>query len=1023
MLNDNPVSINRRKTRALLYYLAANLEPVPRERLLTFFWPDLTRVSAQQVLRSTLYGMRASLGEWIQSCEDQISLVENTWIDVRIFEENLMDPTKIDKLTDGVNIYKGGFLSDFYLPDSQEFDDWLVVERQRYQNKLMRSLILLAKHYEDQGDNTRALEFLEHSLRFDPLQEDIQREAMRLQFLAGDRPGAIRRYDELRQLLDREMGVPPMLETRKMYDSILSDKPQVLTKSLSIREPKIKAGRKLPDSNQIEKASQSPFVGRHDELQVISQKINQQRLILIEGEAGIGKTRLVEEFIQQSSFLPLVGRAYELEQHIPYQPLIEALRGLTTLSDWPALWAEIQHNIPPVWLAEINRILPGIVENLPDQSVWAANEPRLWEGISQFLRELGKHRPWVLWFDDIHWADASTLPLLGFLLRQPFTEEVGFIATTREVPPRSALASLAQILHRENRLTRLQLRRLTLEEIRALSDHWHLVTQDDLLEWLYKNSEGNPYYLVEQVRQAQERDVIDHHGRFQPDKLTQAPGLPAGVYQVIRERLERLTDNASRVLNVAVAIGRVFDYRLVVEASGLSDEDVIDALDELRFSRLIIPQDSQRFSFDHNLTLEAAYQLVGELRHRVLHHKVAEAIEKIEHRDLDKVAGLLAFHYSEGNDPERAARFAYMAGQQATKLAAWTEAIDYFTSALTDSPAKQRLPILVALGTAHLKAGHYAKASEVFREAFKLAHSSDLKDLRNLIIQQLAGSLLPQARFAEVIELATELLSANQPESAMMAELLWATALSIEGADLEGAKQHLNNALIYWYENPDNDPAVLSQIQFEYGSILAQQGDIQQAIEYYRQALASVEKIDSEQAIERRILAYNNLAYHLLLVDDDRALEYAQSGLMLAQDRGVVGLQAYLYSTLGEIALKAGRLHDAEKLFTQGLEIAEMLAVEERVAGLNANLGLLAIKKGDIPIAIYRLAKAIGLVDALGTHHLAAQIRIWLAPLLPAQEARLRLDEARAIIEGSQRKRLLAEIEAVEERIELEMRS
>ena len=179
----------------------------------------------------------------------------------------------------------------------------------------------------------------------------------------------------------------------------------------------------------------------------------------------------------------------------------------------------------------------------------------------------------------------------------------------------------------------------------------------------------------------------------------------------------------------------------------------------------------------------------------------------------------------------------------------------------------------------------------------------------------------------------------------MVAELLWATALSIEGADLEGAKKHLNNAVGYWREHPDNDPAILSQIQFEYGSILAQQGDLTEAINYYRQALASVEKIDGEQAIERSILAYNNLVYHLHLFGDRDALEYAQNGIKLAQERGVVGLQTYLYSTLGEIALHNERFDDAEKLFTQGLEIAERLSVEERVAGLIGKFGIARLEE------------------------------------------------------------------------------
>jgi tetratricopeptide (TPR) repeat protein len=277
--------------------------------------------------------------------------------------------------------------------------------------------------------------------------------------------------------------------------------------------------------------------------------------------------------------------------------------------------------------------------------------------------------------------------------------------------------------------------------------------------------------------------------------------------------------------------------------------------------------------------------------------------------------------------------------------------------------------------------------------------------------------LILQARFAEVIQLSKKILATKETDSAEAAELVWGVALSLEGADLEEATHHLMAAQKLWQAGNSSSLPDLAQIQFELGSVAAQQGNLEKAISFYRQSLATSLESDKDDIIDQRILAYNNLAYHLLLYGDASAEEYAQAGLRLSQEKGSVGLQPYLYSTLGEIALANDDLHGAETNFNTGLAIAERLAIPERIAGLTANLGLVAMRQGKTTLAIHRLSTALAKASVLGTRHLAAQICIWLVPLLPPEEAHLRLSEARAIAESSGRRRLLAEIERLEREI------
>jgi DNA-binding SARP family transcriptional activator len=224
LLDQQPLRVTRRKSRALVYYLASHAGPLTRDHLLAFFWPDHDRPAAQQILRTTLHGLRQALGPSLIVDEDSLTLAPDTRIDTRLFESSLGQvTTDLQRLTSTLDLYRGDFLEGFILQDAPDFDDWVTAEREHYRRLVVRGLTVLSQLHEINHDLPAALEVLNRALTFDPLQEDLQRAALRMQYLSGDRAGAIRRYDHLRKLLDKEMGVPPMAETRALYDAILTD--------------------------------------------------------------------------------------------------------------------------------------------------------------------------------------------------------------------------------------------------------------------------------------------------------------------------------------------------------------------------------------------------------------------------------------------------------------------------------------------------------------------------------------------------------------------------------------------------------------------------------------------------------------------------------------------------------------------------------------------------------------------------------------------------------------------------------
>jgi DNA-binding SARP family transcriptional activator len=371
VLDGQAISISRRKSRALLYYVAAQPVPVSRERLLNFFWPDYERPAAQRNLRSTLYNLRQIVAPLLLVEDNVLGVAPQIQVDVLAFEQTLSLPSlDITTLSETLALYQGDFLSGVQLPDSPAFEDWLFLERERLRRLTIRGLSRLSHMHEAQGHYQMALESLDRALSFDPLQEDLQRACLRLHYLAGDRAGAIRRYERLRQMLDTEMGVPPMAETHALYDAIITDtfKPEptrpAIQSTATLKQdipPVINATWPASQPNPTSDLSVIlPFTGRVRELERLRDLAQSQKFVLIEGEAGIGKTRLIAEFrhtlTSQPHPLILVGQGRELEHALPYHPLIEALRSLFKSDHWASLRPGLE--LLPVWQAEVGRLVP-----------------------------------------------------------------------------------------------------------------------------------------------------------------------------------------------------------------------------------------------------------------------------------------------------------------------------------------------------------------------------------------------------------------------------------------------------------------------------------------------------------------------------------------------------------------------------------------------------------------------------------------------------------------------------------------
>jgi len=1041
-LHGQPLDTLRRKNRAVMYFIAAHPKAISRDQVLARFWPDDQRGAAQQSFRTMLHEMRKALGDALVIDRESLSLANTVVVDARAFEPAITTPTTgIEPLERALALYAGDFLDGFTLADTPSFDDWTASERERYRLLAVRGFASLARLREANHDGVAALDAVESALKLDSLQEDLHRTAMRLRYHTGDRVGAIRQFESLRRLLDDELGVAPMPETRALYDRIITDR---LTQTSHAAQPPTSSRARASAPLEVQQPATAErgdaailtYIGRAREHELLRRAESEGKLALIEGEPGIGKTRLAEEFAGGQAALVLRGTAHELEQSLPYQPVIEALRSLTARVDWPALCGALQ--LAPMWLNEAARLVPELAAEPEAIATSPPNGSKVWESILRLLQSLAQRQRVILFLDDLQWADSTTLGLIGYLARRTTSPSLLLLCTTRLVEPNSKLAGLLQSLAREGKLARIQPGPLSPKEVSTLVGEFNGSSSEWFAEWLADKSEGNPFFATELLRFAKANGWLDDDAP-RPPALTMAAAatVPETIRDLIASRMNHLSEPTRRTLDIAAVIGREFNFDLIVQVSQSDEISVLDAFDELRAAALVQPGRDDDFRFDHSLTLDVTLREMGTTRNRALHRRVAEALDapsttprhplegvlrvaqgrlRAHDAELTPVAGSIAQHYFAGNAPDRAAPYALRAGQFAASIAAWAEAIAFFEQALNAGPVDLRIAALTSLGESHFHNGDLRQATRALQSALDATQASGADFATDFaaieaIYESLTQALLPQGRYAEVIANGEALLRNGPPELALYAEFVMGTGLDVESAHPAEAERHLREAeRLLNQSRTFNSRVTLAKLRFHLANVLGQQGKTQQAIAMYWGVLNLVRQDESTLDLQRHILLYNQLAYYLHLVGDPTAAEYAQAGLKFAREKGSLTHQSYLLSTSGEIALAQGDLDAAERFFSEGLAVAEHLSTPERIAGHTANLGLIARQRGQTAVARERLTRALALADELGAQHLSARIRAWLIPLLPADEARAMLHETRILAEQSGYGKLLDEL-------------
>lgn len=703
-------------TRSLFAYLLLNRErPTNRNSLAYLFWPRGTESAARRNLRQYLHRTRRALDE--AGCSPdlllsdgssvQINPTTDVWLDVEAFRKGVSNGVGIEQLKIAVQHYKGELLEDIY-------EDWCQPEREALQQLYQAALERLGAALEFGGQLEEAASFALLQIHNDPFNESAHRRLMRLYHRMNDRSRAAHQYNELTRLLEKELGVEPHPETTALYEAIQQGR---LPSQEDADAPARLRPKPAPEN--------PPLVGRQSELEVLGEACRQARfgkggLVLVNGESGVGKTRLVQEFISGDPQRGiLVGTCHELEARTPYAPFRKIVENAIQMLPAPAA-------LPSGTLAALAELAPGLQSALglpahnPDATT---DKAQMLKAFIELLSSLLVQRsPLILVLDNLQWADVPTWEILADLSSHAASAPLVILGICRLEDLSLEQHRSLRTLERNELLLQLSVERLskaeTIELAKSLLPSGY-TAQALFFQQLYQESEGNPFFVIEIVRALQESGRMVRFSGPRQERL-----LPRAIQQVIEARLDLLSPASQELLGAAATIGREFTFAFLKELSQENETEIIRHLENW-VQRGMVREFKDGYDFSHDKIRQVAYNKLSRARRQYTHRLVAEALEhSIESPD----SASLAFHYASGDQPLKALPYLIGAGEQALRVRSYHEAQQFGIQAVKllgqlpgPSQRSERIDLNLQLAQAYAFSGELQKALEILNASEQMA--------------------------------------------------------------------------------------------------------------------------------------------------------------------------------------------------------------------------------------------------------------------------------------------------------------
>ncbi len=499
----------------------------------------------------------------------------------------------------------------------------------------------------------------------------------------------------------------------------------------------------------------SPMVGRNIEFSSFIGNIGrllagQGSIMSVVGDAGLGKSRLLAEVKKQVTgwnLLWLEGRALSFSKAISYWPFLQIIKhcsGITEEDDEREAWEKLERKVTSLFPGQVAEILPYLAsllalevrDGLEERVKYLDGEAmgrQIFRATRRFFEQLSLRHPLLLVFEDLHWVDQSSIDLLEHLF--PLVRKAPLMICCVSRPHRhSPSTHLQEVSTRDyaDRYTEIAIAPLlTVDSTELLNNLVEIKEHTSrLVDLILQKAEGNPFFLEEVVRSLLDIGAVEQNmstGRWQITKTIENITIPHTLRGVIVARIDSLAENTKEVLKIASVIGRSFFYRVLKAVC--EDKEGLDMhlekLQQLELIREKSPFPEIEYTFKHTLTQEVTYESILLKRRRELHRRVGQCFEELFASRLEEFYGLLAYHFAQAEDWEKAQDYLFKVGDRAVKVAADAEALSHYQQAMAAYERAfgdrwnplQRAVLERKMGEAFFRRGEHHKAAEYMQRA------------------------------------------------------------------------------------------------------------------------------------------------------------------------------------------------------------------------------------------------------------------------------------------------------------------
>lgn len=1040
-------SLQHQRVRSLLSCLASTPgRKLGREQIMYMLWPDLDVETATHRLDRAVHNLRQvfepgrsrpSSSTLLLTEYSALVLAEQPqlWIDADAFEHLLTlarateDPGEAEQLLEeAMALYNGEFLPE-------EIPIAAVLSRRETLRRGWITLLLeLADLRIEREAIPAAVEVLDRLLTTDPTNEAAAQRLMALLAQMGRRGEAIAAYQRLAKALKQEFQISTLPETRTLFDTILSGgnvpKPRTQSRRTANIQAELAPVTRASDADHmhIGRTHQSPLVGRNEEmerlhnvLQITEQtkrlkltgqkrpsvfaplSLDTQRraqFVSLMGDVGIGKTRLAEEAAREAkrrNWAVAWCRAYVQESNVPYRMWTEVLRKAMS----QGLWQRQELTRRPLVYQPLGMLLPELQDILPEVLYAPPLPPeqeklRLWESTRALLSTICENTTLLIVLDDVQWADSSSCELLTYLVRQMRGTPVMFLCTCRdiELADDHPLRKMINDMTREQAIEVLPIKPLSHAQIRELIAH----VPAPVVESISTRASGNPFFAEELARGVTVGDLLP---AFDP---TNPAELPETITAVLDLRLARITEKCQRLLERAAVLGDAFQFETIcamASVGAIDEELILDLLEEGLQAGMLVEEGQGaniKFTFWHPLLQNYLYERLSAARRASFHRRAAQVMQEHYIGRESEGAVAITYHLVHGGGPRtQIAHYAELAANRAHSLSAYLDAEKHYQLVL------EYLTPLTPAATPSERA-HHAYIHEQLGECTMIV--GKFETARTCYEQVLAlRSQQPPFTTEE------ERIYAAQLEALLWCEISRAWRYLGNGEHARASAIQGENVL--HAAGVEAGPA-WARIRYQQGHTLWLEGNLTEALALGHEALR---RFKASQALPppadttlpptqaQRILNGDPIGlgrvYTLLagveatLGQNEHALDHLNQALEIFEKDDVKNEVANVCCNLADLYLRRAEYSLARPMVTRSYKLAEEMGNTPVMSIALGNLGVLAVRSGNLDEAESWYQQALGLITQMNELFYISLFNSYVATALIEQG---KLDKAKPLL-------------------------